>query len=52
MVMRRVRVMTEEEFEAVDLQAWASGQYVIPCELKSDSFGWLDGRIVAIDYGN
>lgn len=26
--------------------------YVIPCEYKWDSFGKLDGRIVAIDYGN
>mgnify|MGYP001600941842 CR=1 FL=1 len=26
--------------------------FLIPAERKADSFGWLDGRIVAIDYGN
>ena len=24
---------------------------VLPCELKKDSFGYIDGRLVAIDYG-
>jgi len=53
-VMRRARVMTDSEFEAFDFQAWAtnSGQRAIPCEMKADSFGWLEGRVVAIDYGN
>ncbi len=26
--------------------------WVIPVENKQDSFGWLDGRIVAVDYGS
>jgi hypothetical protein len=53
-VMRRARVMTDDEFAAFDAQAWAaaSGQYCVPCELKADSFGWLGGRVVSIDYGN
>ena len=25
---------------------------VIPAERKADSFGWLNGRVVAVDYGN
>lgn len=25
---------------------------LIPAERKHDSFGWLDGRVVAVDYGN
>lgn len=25
--------------------------YVVPAELKADSFGYLGGRLVAIDYG-
>ena len=24
---------------------------VLPCELKKDSFGYIDGKLVAIDYG-
>lgn len=28
------------------------GDYVLPVEHKNDSFGWLDGRLVAIDYGS
>lgn len=26
--------------------------YIIPAENKSDSFGYLNGKLVAIDYGN
>lgn len=53
-VMRRARVMTDDEWPFFDAQAWAkaSGKYIIPCEFKADSFGWLDGRVVVIDYGN
>ena len=54
-VMRRARVLTDEEFHALDLghTCWLDrGDYVIPAELKSDSFGYLDGRLVAVDYGN
>jgi hypothetical protein len=74
-VMRRARVMTDEEFAAFDfrafvtrdddyaaynLDAWGGNArnggepeaLVVPVEAKADSFGWLDGRVVAIDYGN
>lgn len=35
------------------LRPWknASGEYLLPVELKRDSFGVLDGAIVAVDYG-
>ena len=46
-VMRRARPLTYCEFEAVDMRGFGG----IPVEGKRDSFGWLDGRIVAVDYG-
>lgn len=52
-VMRRARLMTDEEFEAFDAESWAErGDYTVPVEYKSDSFGWVNGSIVAVDYGN
>lgn len=52
-VMARAREMTTEEFEAFDFDRFVlGGTYVVPVERKADSFGWLDGRVVAIDYGN
>ena len=51
-VQRRALVMTEEEFAAFDAAAFvANPEYTIPAELKADSFGWLDGMPVAVDYG-
>lgn len=45
--------MTDEEFLELDMEQWLDrGDYLIPAELKSDSFGYLDGKLVAIDYGN
>jgi len=45
--------MTDEEFEGFDYVGFVFGDdYNIPAEAKSDSFGWLDGKIVAVDYGN
>lgn len=55
-VMRRVRVMTEVEFMEFDIQEWwdevVESGFWPPVEKKSDSFGWLDGKVVAIDYGS
>jgi hypothetical protein len=52
-VMPRVDLMTEEEFEKFDAEKFCDKPaYSIPVEHKPNSFGWLDGRIVAIDYGN
>jgi hypothetical protein len=53
LVMRRAVMLTDEEWAAFDPKAFCeTPNYVIPAEFKQDSFGKLDGRIVAIDYGN
>jgi len=52
-IMRRARIMTDEEFLELDLERWIENDdYIVPTELKSDSFGYLDGNIVVVDYGN
>jgi hypothetical protein len=59
-VMRRARPLTHAEWEAFDAAAFCGGSSEhaldrgrrIPVELKKHSFGVLDGRIVAVDYGS
>jgi len=52
-IMRRARILTDEEFIAMDLRDWATDEDgVIPCEQKSDSFGYIGKRLVIVDYGN
>lgn len=52
-VMRRATPMTREQFDEIDLVAWCErGDWKVPAEPKMDSFGWIDGRLVAVDYGN
>jgi len=52
-VMRRAKELTEDEWAEFDVESWLKdGDYPVPAEPKIDSFGWLDGRIVAVDYGN
>src|SRR4051812_39811163 len=45
-VMPRVRVMTDREFVQFDYAGWRErgGRY-LTVEEKSNSFGWLDGRV-------
>lgn len=51
-VMRRAAPLTNAEWAAFDTEEFIKqGTGVIPAEKKQDSFGWLDGRIVAVDYG-
>ena len=51
--MRRARVLTELEFDTFDYDAFVHrGDYKIPAKNKRDSFGFLDCKIVAIDYGS
>ncbi len=53
LIMKRAREMTDDEFMKFDSEKWADREdYIIPVEHKSMSFGWIDGKIVAIDYGN
>lgn len=49
-VMPRCRILDEDEFRTFDSAAFCqvSGLRV---ERKPDSFGWLNGKIVAVDYG-
>lgn len=54
-VMPRVQILTEAEFDEGEIggivdAANAAGRCV-PAEFKPDSWGRLDGRIVAVDYG-
>lgn len=55
-VMRRARVLTDVEWTDMDEKFkrgfMQNSEYTVPAELKSDSFGWLNGRLVAVDYGN
>jgi hypothetical protein len=52
-VMPRCRVMTEVEFQNFDYFGFVKQkEWYVPAERKSDSFGWLRGRVVAIDYGS
>ena len=55
-LMKRARPMTEAEFEVFDWDMWArkslEDDYFVPVEPKVSSFGWMDGRLVAVDYGN
>lgn len=52
-VMRRAAPLEDDEWMAFDAEAFCNREdRVIPAEPKRDSFGWLDGRIVAVDYGN
>ena len=52
LVMKRTKPLpvelTEEEYQAFINEADA----VLPVENKPDSFGLLDGKIVAVDYGS
>lgn len=53
LIMRRASPMSLERWVEFDAVAWRErpdGR--IPVEIKRDSFGILDGRIVAVDYGS
>jgi hypothetical protein len=50
--MPRCIPLTCSEYQAFDAQKFMNrGDGVVPVEDKPDSFGWFDGRIVAVDYG-
>lgn len=53
LIMRRATPLSEEEFESLNYEEWVDREnYRVPVENKHDSFGILDGRIVAVDYGS
>lgn len=52
-VMRKARVLSPEEYVNFDYEKFIDRiDYVIPVENKWNSFGVLDGNVVAIDYGS
>jgi len=52
LVMRRADPLSRDEFLALDYSAFAvTPDYTVPVECKLDSFGKLNGRVVAVDYG-
>ena len=52
LIMARAIPLTVEEFATVDVQAFrCEGAWIVPVEEKQDSFGWYEGRLVAVDYG-
>src|SRR5262245_28958170 len=67
LVMRRTEPLTDERWKQFRreligdetnyrrgfIRPWnhVSAEYLVPVELKRDSFGLLDGCIVAVDYG-
>jgi hypothetical protein len=55
-VMRRAIILTKMEWDDIayqDLREFLEKpNYVVPAELKRDSFGWLNGRLVVVDYGS
>lgn len=54
LVMPRCVSVSEEDWVNFESQLpdWVCGQgYLIPVEKKINSFGWLKGKVVALDYG-
>lgn len=52
-VMRRCESLNDYWWQHFDYEEFIDGgDYVVPVENKRDSFGWLDDRIVALDYGS
>lgn len=51
-VMPRTHPLTWNDYGQFNYEQFIdAGDWVIPVEDKQDSFGWYEGRIVAIDYG-
>lgn len=50
LIMRKVKILTDEEFiEHVDIHAYTEAGF--DGDDKSDNYGWLEGKVVKIDYG-
>lgn len=53
LVMKRATPLTKVEFDVfMHTEGLDKGAYLIPAEAKPDSFGWFNGKIVAVDYGD
>ncbi len=50
-VMPRVRILVDE-LSVEELERFCLDEnFTVPAEPKMDSFGWYEGRLVAVDYG-
>jgi len=53
LVMRRAQPLTDDEWERFEPYTFCTPKdRIIPAEAKRDSFGTLNKKIVAVDYGN
>lgn len=53
LIMRKAEPLTIEEWDAFKVDSFCEREdYTIPAERKHDSFGRLNGKIVAVDYGS
>jgi hypothetical protein len=54
LVMRRAGILTDADWASFNAKAFCeTPNYFVPAEQwKQDSFGKIDGRIVAVDYGS
>jgi hypothetical protein len=51
-VMDRAEPLTPKQWASFNALAFCQKEdYTVPAENKVDSFGWLENKIVAIDYG-
>ena len=52
-IMERAKEISRQQFFNLDYNKFIhQNGYVVPVEHKLDSFGILEGEIVAVDYGN
>jgi hypothetical protein len=53
LVMKRAAPMTEDQWADFDFDAFVYRKdCTLPVEQKRDSFGWVDGKVVAVDFGS
>lgn len=51
-IMPRCQELTEPEYKNLNIKCRFRSECIIQIEDKSSSFGWLNCKIVAIDYGD
>jgi len=52
-VMPKIQILKEGELTKEELIIFCiSEEFLVPAELKYDSFGYLNGKLVAVDYGS
>lgn len=52
-VMRRASPMSEDDFDRLVTDDFMqSHSMIVPCEIKVSSFGYIEGKVVCVDYGS